>query len=47
MQIFPFCDAIFSYGLWLRAPEFVFKDEQKRAIMAVYEGKGRLCEPTN
>ena len=37
-----FCDAI-SYGLvWLRAPEFTLRDEQKKAIMAVYEGKGHL-----
>ena len=36
-----FCDAI-SYGL---APEFVLKDEQNKVILAVYEGKGHLCEP--
>ena len=42
-----FCVAI-SYGLVrLRAPEFALKDEQKKAILAVYEGKGRLCEPTS
>ena len=40
-----FCDAV-SYGLVrLRASEFTLKDEQKMAILAVYEGKGRLCEP--
>ena len=34
-----FCDAI-SYGLvQLRAPEFALKDEQKKAILAVYKGK--------
>ena len=31
----------------LRAPEFALKDEQKEAILAVYEENGRLCEPTN
>ena len=46
-KISRFCDAI-SYGLvQLRAPEFALKIEQKKAILAVYEGKGRLCEPTN
>ena len=29
----------------LRAPEFALKDEQKEAILAVYEENGRLCEP--
>ena len=33
------CDAI-SYGLVrLRAPEFALKDEQEKAILAVYEEK--------
>ena len=30
----------------LRALEFALKYEQKKALLAVYEGKGRLCEPT-
>ena len=38
-----FCDSLVR----LRAPEFALKDEQKKAILAVYEGKGRLCEPSN
>ena len=34
-----FCEAI-SYGLVrLRAPEFASKHEQKKAILAFYEGK--------
>ena len=42
-----FCKAI-SYSLVrLRAPEFTLKDEQKKALLAVYEGRGRLCEPTS
>ena len=40
-----FCDAIF---LWSStAKSTTLKDEQKKANLSVYEGKGRLCEPTN
>ena len=47
MQHFLVFDAI-TYGVVrLSAPEFTLKDEQKKAILVVYEGKGRFCEPTN